>query len=159
MTIWISAYLKRPLDLGTDEIGALLDGEDWHMFAENQDLDPDEGARTRARFRVDAGGEGNAYFVRYRTDPGWFISADHVRGEGALRELQEHIEHRAVPARVLPRLERTVQIVHFALKQSDADGMGWPICFALAMNMARLVGGVVNADGTYWDPHSYRAIS
>lgn len=48
--------------------------------------------------------------------------------------------------------------VAFCLKQSDADGMGWPIAWHTAMSLAKQGEGLVEGEGTWWDPVTYKAI-
>jgi hypothetical protein len=67
-------------------------------------------------------------------------------------ELLEQLEGRNEPAAEAVRqlLRDAIEIVGFELKQSDADGMAWPVAIAAAAYLADKGIGALYAEGEGW---------
>jgi hypothetical protein len=166
MGIWIRALCTKTLGVLTAEdlLGATADG-DFRMMAETQDLEDDvgEAAGDALRFEAAPGDftEARMFYLAADADDagGRFVQVTRDRGHDA-RVTVEGIVPR-VPVEDTPTshairdaLEHTVETVSFCLSEADADGMGWPIAWHTAMWLAGRGDGIVETDGTWWDPET-----
>lgn len=167
MSIWIRALCTRSLGaLAVDDLRRATADADFFMMAENHGLEDEEGEAAEDALRFEgAPGELTEAKMFYRPDnpDGLFVSVSRWRGEqarGEAQELLELIEDRsdAGGKRIRDVLSCTVESVAFCLKQSDADGMGWPIAWHTAMWLAGKGEGLVEADGVWWDPESWESV-
>jgi hypothetical protein len=167
MSIWIRALCTRGLGaLTVAELRRATGDSDFFMMAEGHGLEDEEGEAAEEALRFEgAPGELTEAKMYYRPDnpKGLFIAVSRWRGEqarGEADELLELMEDRsgAGAERIRDVLSRTVETVAFCLKQSDADGMGWPISWHTAMWLASKGEGLVEADGEWWDPETWERV-
>jgi hypothetical protein len=167
MSIWIRSLCTKNLEpLEVEDLRHAIDGADFFMMAESQGLEDEvgEAAENALRFEGPSGELAHAkMYYRPKNPGGSFISVDRRRGVEARGEAQEmlpNVEDRMGPVgkRIRDLLGQTVEIVAFCLKQSDVDGMGWPISWHIAMSLARKGKGLVESNGEWWDPETYKAI-
>ncbi len=103
---------------------------------------------------MESGGEG-VLLVHYRPTDDYFIRVDSWRGAEAREEIEELADELGEGLgfeRVRTHLAEVEESVGFDLKQSDLDGMGWPIAFYAAMWLAEEGDGLVEWDGAWFDP-------
>jgi hypothetical protein len=167
MSIWIRAVCTKSLGgLTVEDLRRGTEAADFLMMAEGQGLEDEEGEAAEEALRFEgAPGELVEARMYYRPDnpDGLFIAVTRWRGEqarGEAQELLELMEDRADAGgkRIRDVLARTVETVAFCLKQSDSDGMGWPIAWHTAMWLASKGEGLVEADGDWWDPEAWETV-
>ncbi|MBN2498985.1 MAG: hypothetical protein JXR96_30630 [Deltaproteobacteria bacterium] len=163
MSIWIRAICTQSIGhLAVSDLRRATEQADFLTWAENQDLDEAEGAQAEKALRFEGPpGELGVAQLFYRDSR--FIRIERWTGEAArveILEMLEELEGSSDPAarRIRDILSRAVETVGFELKQSDAEGMGWPISWQTAMWLAERGDGLVDADGEWWDPRTYEII-
>jgi hypothetical protein len=160
MSVWIRAICTQSLGtLTVDELAHGTQSADFLAWAEAQGLSPAAGVAARDTLRfMGPPGPLSCAALRYRD--GYPIGIERLTGEKAaqaLHELLEGLEGEVDTAAQTLRaqLYRGVELVAFELMPADAQGMGWPIAWQTAMWLAGQAKGVVEADGTWWDPEAY----
>jgi len=168
MSIWVRAFCTQPLgSLTVQDLHSLIANADFMMMAEMQSLSEEVGLAAEGALRFEGPpGELTEARLFYRSDnpAGLFIAVDRWRGDDARASAEETVERLAQRsdaggARIRDVLSRAIEVVTFCLKESDADGMGGPITWHLAMRLAERGAGLVDTDnGKWWDPETYRAV-
>jgi hypothetical protein len=127
----------------------------------------DDYEETETRLRVENASSGEVfevYRIYYLESGNRFIrvarwSEPALAGE--VRELVESLEDRMEPEAEMIRrlLAEALEIIGLELKQSDANGMGWPVAIAAAAYLADNGNGVVCADGEGWMEPTAKEVS
>ena len=169
MSIWIRAICTKSIGpLREIDLRAALDDADIELWAEACDVDDAdvEAACEKLRFEPVKHRTRDQILLHYRADD-HYIVVERWTGKQAREEADEMLEM-AEDAdgdgvdRVRDVMSRAVETVAFDLKQSDANGMGWPIALLAAMELAKLGGGLVQGDtdgDTWWDPQTGEVVA
>src|SRR5215831_14657631 len=167
MSIWIRAVCTKRLDgLTAQELGDVVANADFMTMAEMHGLDADDGSAAQEALRFEGPpGELETAQMYYRPENpgGLFIAVDRFRGNEGEDESEARLARAACQTegglqRVRDVLARSVETISFCLKQSDADGMGWPIAWHLAMRLAEQGEGLMDAADEWWDPVTYQPL-
>jgi hypothetical protein len=161
MSIWIHAFCTKRLDgLAAQQLGDVVANADFMTMAERHGLDAEDGsaAQQALRFEGPPGELETAQMYHRPENPdGLFIAVTRFRGnegqdEGEARLARASCQTEDGLRRIRDVLARSVETISFCLKQHDADGMGWPIAWHLAMRLAEQGEGLMDADDEWWDP-------
>lgn len=163
MSVWIRAICTQSLgSLTVEELAQATQSADFRTWAEEQRLSEAAGLAARAALRFSgAPGPLRTGALRYRE--GYPIGIERLTGEEAaqaLHELLETLEGEVDTAAeaIRAQLYRGIELVAFELMPADAQDMGWPIAWHTAMWLAGQARGLVEADGTWWDPEAYAVL-
>jgi hypothetical protein len=156
MSIWIRAICRRSVEFTTPE--ELLTGITKRLMLLTYLYGEDDYEETTSRLRVENASRVETfevYRIYYRQSGNSFIRVARWSKPSAVaeevKELVESLEDRREPEAEMIRqlLAETIETVGLELKQSDADGMGWPVAIAAAAYLADKGKGVVH-DGQGW---------
>lgn len=161
--MWVRAICAHSLgSLTVEELARATASADFRTWAEAQGLPPAEGEAAReALCFVGPPGPLSTAALRYRE--AYPIGVERLTGAKAANALHALLEgfegEEDVAAQAIrAQLYRGVELVVFELMPDDARGMGWPIAWQTAMWLAGQAEGLVEADGTWWDPQSFRVL-
>jgi hypothetical protein len=167
MSIWIRAVCTKGLGaLSVEDLRRATANLDFLVMAESHGLEDEEGDAAQEALRFD-GPAGELVDAQIHYRPGAAESAPidigRWRGKEAREEAEELLEGIADRdddgARLIRDvLGRTVETIAFCLKQSHADGMGWPIAWHTAMWLAERGEGLVNAGDEWLEPATHKAL-
>ena len=164
MSLWVVAYCTKPLAAFEDAVESALDVADFASMAEWQSLDEDVGYAAEDSLRYERFAEAGrrVVLVRYKHHEkgDTFVRCDHHADPAFVKEDVEGRLEEDPPARVRDVLSRAVETVAFDLKTSDWDGMGLPIAFYTAMELAKptLGDGLVLVEDEWWDPKTFERV-
>lgn len=168
MSIWVTAFCTQPLGpVSVRDLHDIIANCDFMTMAEMHDLPDEVGLAAEAALRFE-GPPGELVEARmfYRPDnpDGLCVPVTRSRGDDArviAEEAVERLAHRtdAGGDRIRNVLAHTVEVVSLCLKEGDADAMGGPIAWHLAMRLAERGAGLVDMDnGEWWDPETYSVV-
>jgi hypothetical protein len=166
MSLWLRTFLTKPLDVTLDQLSHALDDADFYMMAEWQELDDELGPLARKSLRFE--------HVKHRDKKRWIVLVHyrhHELGDRFMHfelwrdpkkvkeEVSETLENDP-PAKAKKLLPQVVETAAFELKVSDAEGMGWPIAYHLAMWLAQPErgNGLVEYEDDWWDAKTYKKL-
>lgn len=156
MSLWLRCLCRRPLGehFGVEALRNAIERFDFALMAEGQGLDDEAGQAAENALRLEGGGD-DPLLIYYRPADDYFIRVDLWRTMEAreeVTELADELGDGQEFERVRVHLDETVESVAFDLKQSDLEGMGWPIAFYTAMWLAERGDGLVEWEGAWFDP-------
>lgn len=156
MSIWIRSVCRKSVVATTPE--ELRSGIAKRLKLLTYLYGEDDYEETVARLRVrnaSAGATFEVYRLSYHQSDQKFIRAERWSKPKIVEELKELIEvlegRKDQGAEMIRQLlAEAIEVVAFELKQSDADGMGWPVAIAAAAYLAEKGDGAVHAEGEGW---------
>ena len=164
MSLWIRVICTQ--SIGQLEVADLRRGSgaaDFVTWAENQGLSEAEGKHAQKALRFE-GPAGALTTARLFYRPGeQFIGVERWTGAVAVEKLKAlRVEFLGQPDATARRIDAVlslaVELVAFELNADDAAGMGWPISWQTAMWLGNLGKGLIDANGSWWDPETYEVI-
>jgi hypothetical protein len=166
MSVWIRAICRKSVTSTTPE--ELLTGITKRLMLLTYLYGEDDYEETMSRLRVENASSGETfevYRIYYQERGNGFIRVARWSKPNAVaqevRELMESLEERkGLEVEMIRQLlAKAVEIVGLELKQTDADGMGWPVAIAAAAFLAEKGEGVVYADGEGWMEPTAKEVS
>ena len=159
MSLWVRSFLTKPIDLKMEEFEHALDGEDFGILAEWQELGEDDAIAAQNSLRFQKVKRRSFPFcatVHYRHHQGperqmYFELWDDPKKVKS--EIDEALESDP-PAKVKKLLSKVKATTAFELKVDDKRGMGWPISYQLSLWLAQRGKGLVEHNGIWWDPET-----
>ena len=166
MSVWIRAVCRKSVAFTTPK--ELRTGITKRLMLLTYLYGEDDYEETLSGLRVETASAGETFEVfriYYQKNSDRFIRVGRWSKRTMVAEevkeltesLQERTERKAAEIRKL--LAETLEIVGLELKQSDADGMGWPVAIAAAAYLADKGEGAVQADGQGWMKPTEKEIS
>lgn len=157
MSIWVSVYCRKRIGRinPPDLTAGIKDRLDYFsdLFAQE---DPND---VLARLRVDeppSNDDSQMLHLHYLEDGPPIVITRNTDQEIVAGEVQEYLEERFHDRQgdeatlVREHLAKTVEIVHFCLKQRHADGMGTPLVYAAAAWLAKYGNALLRAQEQGW---------
>lgn len=149
--------------IGVADLPKASQAADFATWAENQGLSEKVGKSAARLYKFEGAPGGLTRASLFYGPMDHLVEIDRLTDAPALRALRtlhdEFSAHDDIGAqRIKDVLSRGLELIRFELNDPAWRGMGRPICWQTAMWLAIQGGGLVDANGEWWDPEGYDVI-